>query len=177
MPSLLLLGPPSITINVEPLLALRSFDLQPRIIPIAGEVLRVIATARDAGLFKSKGGGAEGLELALADVETGPIVELALPALERVCRLLPRGELALLTRELLEGASAVGPAGAVLLFGAMVGPNIVDTFDTVFRGRTLDIWRLLFFALRTHYPDLFGLLAASGGTARATASPSATSTT
>ena len=110
---------------------------------------------------------------ALLDVDVQQIAELALPALERACRLLPRGELATITRELLEGATLVGPAGAVLLFGQQIGPNVVDTFDSAFRGRTIDTWRLLWFALRTHYPDLFGLLAARGGTAKATASPSA----
>lgn len=173
---------PQITIggtvfNVEPMDGLRSFDLQPRIAPIVGELVRVVTGALETGMIKAGADGKPG-ELSLDNLDTGPLLEVALPALTRVCGMLPRGELGTITRELLTGATVIGAQGAALLFGAPVpGGATVDTFGQLMRGRTLDTWRLLFFALRTHYPDLFGLLAARGGAATATANPSATSPT
>jgi hypothetical protein len=124
------------TFQVEALPAMRSFALQARIAPALGEVIGVAA-----GILT--GGG----------IDTADVAELA-PVLGRFFAKLPSAELQDVTRELLTGATMDG----VPLFTSGQG----DPFDLKMRGRTLDVWKLLWFSLEVNYPDFFGLLAARG---------------
>jgi hypothetical protein len=156
--------------DVSPLPAEVTFDLQPRLAPLLTEIGRIwIGLMQLDGEMKID-------PTTIDPAQIAPLVELLVPAVERACRLLPRGELRLLLRELLAGATAVTPTGSVLLFGAVAGAGTADPFNLLFRGRTMDIWRLLVFALKVHYPDFLGVVGAYLA-APTTQNHSATSTT
>jgi len=76
------------------------------------------------------------------------------PAVGRFFAKLPADELEAVTRELLAGATMDGAQ----LFTAAGNP-----FDLVMRGRTLDVWRLLAFAVEVNYPDFFALVRRGAG--------------
>jgi hypothetical protein len=42
---------------------------------------------------------------------------------------------------------------------------LMPIFDVKMRGRTVDTWRLVAFAVEVNYPDFFALLAAKRGAA------------
>lgn len=128
--------------TVSPMSALRSFALQPRLAPALAEV---------AGALGSLGDGAGDLNVAV----------LA-PAVSRFFAKMPPAELLEITKQLLDGATMDG----VQLFSAAGNP-----IEVQLRGRTLDMWRLLWFALEVNYPDFFVELRGSVAASRA-ASPS-----
>ena len=123
------------TFSVEPLTAMRSFALQPRIAPA------IAAVAEAVGSLTSISGK--------GDLGTVEVAALA-PAVGRFFQALQPGDLQDITRALLGSARMDGIA---LFSGAG------DPFELKMRGRTLDTWRLLWFALEVNYPDFFGLLA------------------
>jgi hypothetical protein len=139
------------TFDVPPPPAMRTFALQQRIAPVAGRII---------GVFMQLAGKVDLKDLGEKDVTDA--LPLAAPALGEVFAAMPAGELEFLTRTLLENATVSGwptPASkAVALFG---GP--VDAFDAAFQGRTLDVWLLLWHALRVWYPDFFARAAALRG--------------
>ena len=57
------------------------------------------------------------------------------------------------------------------------GCGIGDTLDAAMQGRTLDVWRLLFEAVRLNYPDFFKALGGSVAPSGAAVSPSEGSNT
>jgi hypothetical protein len=177
------------TYEVPQLFALDSCELLPRLLPLVAEVGALFVAG--IAVVLGEAAGTAGLEPAsitavslarLLEQEIDPMrvamhLNDLLPGIERLCAKLPRGELRRLIPEVLKGTTANG----VPLFGAQVGPTSVDTFDTVMRGRSGDVFRLLLFAVKdVHYPDvvagmfpqLFQDVAASGGSATRTASPS-----
>ncbi len=156
------------TFAVSPLTAMRSFVLQPRIGPVIAE-----AGALFFGLLRdvAKSQGGEDAELSVsALLEADVDVDKIAAALGRIFVKLPPAELQSITRELLAGSTMDGRQ----LFAAVQGEG--DSFDIVMRGRTLDVWKLLWHALNVNYPDFFGALVASGKRAPG-ASPSEASTT
>lgn len=153
------------TFRVEQLPAMRSFVLQPRILPVAAEVVGLfLDTLGKAG--KTAG---EVSIASLLDMDLAATAETFVAAVARCCLKLPPSELETITRELLCGATCDGQ----LLFQFDGKPG---TFDLVMRGRTIDTWRLLFFAVQVNYPDFSSAVAdlRKGSTA---ASPSAGSNT
>lgn len=130
--------------EVGPIPALRSFTLQARIAPALAEVAAAIQKVGASGTLEE------------ANVE-----ELA-PAVGRFFSKLPEAELEHVVRALLANTKM---NGLPLFSGAG------DPIDTLMAGRTLDVWRLLWFALQECYPDFFVHLGALRG-AKAAGSPS-----
>jgi len=146
--------------NVQPLTAMRSFVLQPRLAPVVAE-----AAALFFGVARGVAGGDTEISVAAlleADVDLDKLVQ----AFGRIAEKLPPRELEDITRQLLAGATC----NEQLLFAAVQGAG--DPFDVLMRGRALETWRLLWHAVRVNYPDFFAALAGSAAPAPA-ASPSA----
>lgn len=155
------MAPPSIvlgqdTFTVSPLPAMDSFAMQSRIAPIVVELLALAAALLQAGgeaLSEKTDLG----KVDLSKLDMGTIG----PAVARICKAMPAPELRAVTTELLQSAT---------INGQLLAPM----FDLKMQGRTVDTWRLLFFAVRVNYPDFFALVGKSGAPAAgaATASPS-----
>lgn len=165
-------SPPSPTLAIgvdvfalSPMPAMRSFVLQPRVVPIATEVVTLaFGVAREL-----MDDGATNLDLQAllaSDVDLSKVSE----AIGKVCAKLPSQELDGLTRDLLAGSTMNGTP----LFAPVAGGG--DPIDVLLRGRTLDIWRLLWHAVKVNYWDFFVALGASGRR-QSGASPSAGSST
>jgi hypothetical protein len=139
-----------------------TFAFQQQIIPVAGKLIGAVM-----GLT---GGHSLG---SLLDAD---VLADALPQLSRVFSDMKPGELEAITRTLLKDAvwlKAGGPKAGLKLFGEAGG----DVFDTAFRGRTLDGWKLLWHAVQVWYPDFFALLGGLRAQPGAKAAPSEASTT
>lgn len=136
--------------NVTPLPALKSFVLQPRLAPAVVEVFGALGMAASAGDI----GGVD--------------ISVLAPMVGSFFSKLPAAELELVLRELLGTATMDGTP----LFTANGNP-----FDVLMRGRMLDVWKLLWHAVRVNYPDFLGLLGASGEAKGPMVSPSGGSTT
>lgn len=155
--------------TVSPLTAMRSFVLQPRIGPVLAEagalffgVVRDVAT--------KAGDDVEVDVRALLESEVD--LDKVAASLGRLFGKLAPAELESITRELLAGSTMNG----AMLFAAVDGAG--DMFNVLLRGRTLDVWKLVWHALRVNYPDFFGALAGSAVLQSAgAASPSAGSST
>jgi hypothetical protein len=165
--------------TVAPLTAMRSFVLQPRLAPVIAEVAALVFAALESDAVKElMGAGADGGAVDLKamtvdqfmslDLDLGAHADQLVNAVSRICTKLPPKELEGITRELLQGAQMDGK----FLFGDDGNP-----FDVLMRGRTIDTWRLLFFAVQVNYPDVFSRRAANGGATPAPGSASAVSTT
>jgi hypothetical protein len=134
---------------VPPPRGMKSFALQQRILPIAGQIARVFLHLLDL-----KGDDVE--KLLDTDVkQLFALVPVALPAIGGIFSSMPPGELDAITREMLGEATYVlnGKGKPLRLFGA--GGD--DAFDLVMRGRAIDTWKLLWHALEVWYPDFFAL--------------------
>lgn len=125
---------------VPPPTGMRSFALQQRILPVVGRV---------AGLLSQLIGISGTDATKLLDVDVLKVLPQAVPYIGEIFAQMPDGELERLTRALLREATFDGNA----LFSDSNG----DAFDTLMRGRTADVWRLLWHALEVWYPDFFGL--------------------
>lgn len=157
------------TFVVTPLGFLRTLYLQPKLAPVLAEVGAALF-----GVLGDKLKGPDGKPTALTieaimdiDLSVLPLQDLA-AAVTRICLQLKRPDLEYIVRELLDGATMNG----MPLLGPMPGSDPIDGF---LMGRSFDGWRLIFFAVKTNYPDVFSprAQAATG----AAASPSAASTT
>ena len=130
------------TFALSPLTAMQSFTLQPRLAPALTEAGVVLAKL-------AAGDGVAGLLNAEVDA--------VLPrAIGRFFEKLPPAELEAITRILLQSATMDGTA----LFAQVEGQG--DPFNILMRGRTLDVWRLIWFAVEVNYPDFFALLPGKG---------------
>lgn len=131
---------------------MRTFALQQRLFPVAGNLAAVFVTIIGKTDLKK-----------IKEAEITASLPQALPQLGRVFADMPAGELEQLTRILLgdpkEGATAAeiatmddmplwAPSGAV---GG-------DPFDIFLAGRTWDTWKLLAHAMEVWYPDFFALV-------------------
>lgn len=155
--------------TVNPLAGERSFLLQPKLLPALSEIATLyalfISTVSD--LMPKLGDKAD------KDIDPMELLPLAQPALEsagpviaRLCEKLGPN-LKDIMRELLEGATMDGKP----LYTQQGNP-----IDVLMQGRTLDIWKLIVFAMGVSYPDFFGLLRGFGKKS-AGAKPSETLTT
>lgn len=144
------------TFTVNALLAEESFDLQPKLLPVLPDMLELAAmfTREFFELVEAKGGDAN------VDVPIEEILDKGLgllgrasPIISRVCAKLNPDEMRYIRRTLLSGATCNGKP----LYGKPGEGNLIDV---VLQGRTIDLWRLLIFAVEVSYPDFFALLAA-----------------
>lgn len=151
--------------------ATRTFGLQQRILPIAGDVMSALVQIVGTG-------GVERLK-AMGQSEILELVPEIVPALGKIFSNMPEGELLRILRILLgdpkEGAlpTEIGTCDGMPMFSLTDG----DVFDTVLQGRTVDMWRLLVHGLTVWYPDFFGLAAAFPAAGAKKAPPSAGSST
>ena len=143
------------TFNVPPPKALESFALQQRIGPIAVNILS--ALSRIDGT------------VSLLDMN----VEKTLGPLGKVFAELPAGELKLLTYELLRKATF--DHGLPLFDSKDIDGD--HAFDGLMMGRTLDIWKLLWYAFKVWYPDFLAHAATFAAKAGEPASGSKTPST
>jgi hypothetical protein len=153
------------TFSVTPLGFLRSLYLQPKLAPVIAEVA--------AALFTLMGVDGLGAKLAAAELTLDKLMELdlaALPMLDlaasitRICHQLKRQDLEYIVRELLYDATMNGTP--------LLGQPGADPIDGFLVGRSLDGWRLLFYAVKVNYPDVFSprvVLAATGAAAKPSA--------
>jgi hypothetical protein len=159
---------------VAPLPAIRSWALQPRLVPFIVEIGRLLALFMTSESGKKIVEMVEGIDLDKMtvqqflgmDFDLTESATLAADAAARICRQLGSKELEAVTRELLVGATCDG----VQMFNATPGGG--EPFDLLMQGKTLDTWRLLLFAVQINYPDVFSPRAALAAASPA-AAPSA----
>jgi hypothetical protein len=149
--------------QVPPLPALRSFRLQPRIVPVFAEVAGLLFAVLSKSGIELKDAKVE--DILAVDTSALPVAEIV-ETTTRVCLKLPPNELELIVRELLDGATMDGKP---LFMGSAAG----DPFNVFMQGRTLDTWRLLIFAVQVNFPDVFSRRGASGGATPAASSSAA----
>jgi hypothetical protein len=113
---------------VPPLPAMRSFALQARIAPALTEV------AKGFGALKE---GLDGDVTAIAPAIAGFFAKLGADELEAIAKTL-------LADATMDGKALFTPSG--------------NPFDVHMRGRTMDTWKLLWFAIEVNYPDFFKAL-------------------
>lgn len=112
-------------VTVSPMNAWDTYLLEPEIAPLVMDVAPVILAARVDG-----------------GVDVDAALREAVPALGRICARLPREKLKALTEQ--------------LLFASLVdGRPLLENFNALFSGRTLELWQILYFALEVNYPDFF----------------------
>lgn len=158
------------TFVVNPLSGERTFLLQPKLAPALSEIAALYAlfVQTVAGIMPKLGADAD------RDVDPLMLLPHALPALETAGPVIGRlaeklgPNLRDIMRELLEGATCNG----TLLYSAQGNP-----IDVLMQGRTIELWRLLIFAMEVSYPDFFGLFRGLRGTTSQKAESSAPSTT
>lgn len=143
---------------------MRTWALQQRIIPVAGRV---------AAVFVSLIG--DGAEMAtLAEMDVLKVLPSALPHIGHIFSEMPPGELEGLTREMLRDATCIDERGnALKLFGTPGG----DAFGSLMRGRTTEVWQLLWHALEVWYPDFFARVRALTGRTESVGNHSVVSST
>lgn len=158
------------TFTVNALLAEESFDLQPKLAPIIPEIaqLAAIFSGSLAHLAEVDKRVDEG-ELSNNDLleQIRDVSRVVGPIVERVCKLLSPDDLRYIRRTLLRDALCDGRP----LYAAT--PDKPSPINVILQGRTLDMWRLIIFAVKVSYPDFFALGESVALRSR-TASPSAT---
>lgn len=138
--------------SVQPLGFLRSLYLQPKLAPVIAEVGRAIYMLVKGELAdKLKAGKVTIEDLMGLDLAELPLDDLVVSVTRIAGHLQPK-ELEYITRELLYDATMDG----LPLFA----PG-QDAIDGLMVGRMFDGWRLLFFAVKVNYPDVFSLSAAT----------------
>jgi hypothetical protein len=162
--------------RVIPLLASRSFLLQPRIMPIVGEVLGALPAIYAPLRTLKPEDGKSPLDMdigeALASNQATAAARAVADAVAGACAKLPPSELGEIMRTLLDGARAIyadadGRQHADFLFTADRPSIHGHAFDTLMQGRTLETWALLWFAVEVSFPDVFLRARALFGKARA----------
>ena len=132
---------------------MRTFAFQQRILPVVGRVANVFIPLL----------GLEGGLSGLAEKDVTDVLPVALPRLGEIFSSMPPGELEAIARILLGdpkfGAQPgeTATCGKVPLFGSPGG----DAFDSLMKGRTADVWKLLWHAIQVWYPDFFSLARSS----------------
>lgn len=119
--------------TVTPLPAMRSFVLQSKLAPALSSIIGSIGSLAGGSLAETDVG-------ALAPAVAGFFSKLGPDELEQVTRQL-------LGDATMDGKPLFSPAG--------------DPFNVFMAGRTMDTWKLLWFAVEVNYPDFFGLLGAA----------------
>ncbi len=156
------------TYTVNPLPAMQTWRLQPKLAPAAGELAALYAWFVRESLRITDGGRVDvGNDVLRLLPELADQLPNAAAAIRRICDVLPPGDLELITRTLLRTAKCDGKP----LFTDGGG----DPFDILMQGRTMDTWKLLVFAVEVSYPDFFASLADARAPSR-TPGPSGEST-
>lgn len=148
-----------------------SFALQQRVVPIFTLIGEVLTSFLSIDNLPTQADG----KLDLEKVDLGAVLPKVLPALGNAFRKLPAGELEAVTRELLADTMVrVGGKTWMRLFGSVpgLGDQSPDKFDDLFAGRAVDVWRLMWEALKVWYPDFFGVAARFQKKTAPAASPS-----
>lgn len=120
----------------------RSWAFQQRAVPVASAVASVFVQ-----LLQLK----DGDFASLLQQDVLRVLPQALPYLGRIFSQMPDGEMDAILRTLLADATM----NKLKLFGGNgSGPEL---FDQVMQGRTVDTWKLLWYAFEVWYPDVFTL--------------------
>ena len=135
------------TFSINLLSASDAFDLQPLLWPAVSEALGALATLASSGKMDLTKIGEEDEAGAVEAIQKSSPVVIA--AVAGIFNRLPVERLRDVRKQLLQGARCDNKE----LFSAQG-----DTFEVIMRGRTLDTWRLLIWALRCNYPDFFDLV-------------------
>jgi len=140
---------------VSPLLGEESFLLQPKLMPIVADCITAFVAMQEN---VAEGG----LDYAALAGKLSPLVQ-------SIAAKLPMEDLRFIMRSLLRGATMNGK----LLYAQDGAP-----INVLLQQRSLDVWRLLFHAVKVSYPDFFqAARRVFAGVAAQAAAPSATSTT
>jgi hypothetical protein len=154
--------------TVAQLAMTKTFVLQPRLLPFAAEVGRIVLAAFDvkgdmADKVKEFVTGDDGkidlkalnslsiekfLEL---DLDLSKIGDMLAQSAVRLAASMSPADLGYLLRRLLQGSSR---DGAPLFNDESDAPQ---PFDTMMLGQTMAVWELLFFSVQVNFPDLFSL--------------------
>ena len=145
------------TFAVPQLPALDSFDLQTRLIPPIAEIIGSLGRAGALSALMSSVLSGEKVDIGGMDLDG--MIASAGPSLAAVFGKMGRGELRALLQDLLGGVTMDGKS----LFGPGLPVNLLLI------GRTVDLWKLAWFAVKVNYPDFFSLLGAGRTTAPAPA--------
>lgn len=146
------------TFVFSPINGMRSFILQPVILPVIAEVFGAISQIAVDGKLDL-----QNFDLATVDVEK--LLPLMAPLVARICDKLPPERLEYITRELLRPVVVGGRP----LFSS---DGSTDLFDGMMQSRTMDAWKLVIHAVRLNYSDFLGALAARKGPAAVEGDPS-----
>ncbi len=125
-----------------------------------------------AKLMESRGEEIGGADVMALVPELQPTLEQASDIIAKIAAKLPAATLRTIRRTLLRGSTMDSKP----LYATTEGQ--ADLIGSLMRGRTIDGWKLLLFALEVNYPDFFAIarpLAARSG--RATSNSSSTTTT
>lgn len=163
--------------TVNPLPGEESFVFQPRILPLVAELVALVGvTSGDAPpapeepVVPPEDSAEPPTPATKPARKLGDILAEAAPIVQRACAKMPPEELRVVLRTLLRGATMNGKP----LYTEQGNP-----INVLMRGRTIDLWKLVMFALQVSYPDFFGLFrglqkkfaAAAGSETSATSSP------
>lgn len=172
----LTLGTDAFTVN--PLAGEESFVFQPRILPLVAELVALMgisssgddAPAPEEPAVPSDDPVEPPPAAAKPSRSLGDILAEAAPIVSRACARMPPEELRTVLRTLLKGAT---------MNGQQLYTEKGNPINVLMRGRVIDMWKLVMFALQVSYPDFFGLLrglrkkpaAATDSATSATSSP------
>jgi hypothetical protein len=139
--------------TVSPLTFEASCDLQPLILPALADLARLYAVFIGQVTEIAK----ESPDIGAADVisilpKMAPGLAEASSIIAAVASKLPPEHLRRIRRTLLAGSTMDGKP----LYPTVEGGAILA--DVLLKGRTIDGWKLLLFALEESYPDFFALL-------------------
>lgn len=164
--------------TVNPLPGEESFVFQPRVLPLVAELVALVGvasgdeapTAPEEPVVPSDDPVEPPPAPARPSRKLGDILAEAAPIVQRACAKMPPEELRTILRTLLRGATMNGKP----LYTEQGNP-----INVLMRGRTIDLWKLVMFALQVSYPDFFGLFralqkkpaAVAGSETSATSSP------
>ena len=128
-------------------------DLLPLWIPAAADFGALYALFLGT-MAKAAGDGEDvgGLEVMDLLRSASPALSEASAILARISEKLPPDKLRLIRKKLLTGATM----NDTPLYA--MGPGQPDLIGSLLRGRTLDGWRLMIFALEVNYPDFFEIV-------------------
>lgn len=150
------------TCDLQPLLAPALADFLALYALGIGEAARIMGTEDGASLLEREIGEVIVEKLPEVTESLGKVSEVV----ARLAQKLPPETLRKIRRTLLQGATMNGKP----LYSTAQGQG--DAIGVLLRGRTMDFWRLLMFALEANYPDFFVLFRRGGGAREKASSPS-----
>ena len=141
------------TFAISPLGFEESCDLLPLWLPAAADFGALYALFLGT-MAKAAGEGEDVGALDVLDLlkSASPALSDASAILARISDKLPPDKLRTIRRKLLAGSTM----NDTPLYA--MGPGQPDLIGSLLKGRTLDGWRLMIFALEVNYPDFFELV-------------------